>query len=109
MAGGDGRAAAAAVEVALALDDLTLESDERAAAVVTDAAAVALDDAPKLRGIEDVARERRVRGDRLDAVDDLGEGEFVGFEVREEVEREFDALVACGLGHGSGANRTGAG
>ena len=87
MARRDGRATAATVEVALALDDLTLEPDERAAAVVTDAAAVALDDAAKLRRVEDVAGERRVRGDRLDAVDKLCEREFVGFEMREEVER----------------------
>ncbi len=105
----DGRSAATTVEVALALDDLTLEPDERAAALVANPALLSFDDTAEFRGVEDVSRERRVGGDRLDTVDDVREREFVRFEVGEEFEREFDAFLTWLFGHESGGSRRASG
>lgn len=109
MSRGYRRTAAPTVELTFFLDHLALEAHERPTAIVTDSTAFAVDDTAHLGRIEDIACERRVSRHRLDAVDDLGERELVGFEVGEEFEREFHELVACRTSHGSTLSRSGAG
>ena len=87
---------ATTLEISLLPDDLTLEADERATATGQEAAVLAVDDAALVRLVEDLAGERRVRGHRLDAVDGLGEAQLLNLQMCEEVEREFEFLLAFG-------------
>lgn len=95
----DARTAATAVELAVSLDDLTLELDVRPAAARPNSAVLAVYDAAQFGGVQDVARQRRVRRHRLDSVDGVGEREGFGFEMCEQFHAEFDALCRVHRSH----------
>ena len=78
--------------VASPTNDRLVEPDERPAAPDADPSTIAIDDTAKLGGVEDVPGERGVRGDRLDAVDGVGEWKRLAFEVFEQRNAEFHPL-----------------
>ena len=79
--------------VARPTDDRLVEPDERPAATDAEPPVLAVDDAAKLGGVEDLPGQRGVRGDRLDAVDGVRERERLALEVCEERDAELHPLA----------------
>ncbi len=91
----DTRPAASTLELSLTNDDLTFEANEGATATGPEPRAISIDYTAFVGRIEDVTRKRWVGSDCFESIDCLGQIEFVGFEMRQQFNAEFDRILSA--------------
>jgi len=92
VAGREAGATALAGELPLLGDHVRLETDV-VASPGGDDAVLAVDDAACLGGVQYLALDRRVGGDRLDPVHGGGDAQLLVFEAGEQFEAQFHGVV----------------